>query len=659
VLAWPAMDVAPERVWSSGQRFAGWCLWGTSTALLVGAVFFGGGSGESSVPWLGALAVLAAGASVVAAAAGFVELPRLERYGAAAAAAGLLLLVWGGLSLWWSIAADRSWEALNKGLVYASFAVLGVALARQSGSVRRLGLVLAAILLLALAWALAGKAVPALFPDGDRATRLRSPVGYWNGLALLADAAVPLGLWLVTSWRRRGVRATGAALTYVAVAALLMTQSRAGVLGGIAVVAVWMWLTPLRVESGLLLGLGGLPALVVGAWAFTRPALVEDGVTRGARVDDGRLFAVAAVVGLAIAVGLSLAVPVSRLARERRRWLGRGLVAACVASIALALVALVVVVGNPVSWGSNQFTEGECANDPGRLTTLCANNRIAWWGEALDVAADRPLAGSGARTFEIARKRYRDDATSVSQPHSVPLQLLSDTGIVGLLLGLGLAAALGAAIVAAIRRLDAEERAAGCALVALPLAFVLHSLVDYDLDFLALAAPTLLVSFGLAGAQLRALDSPRGVIPVVGAAAVTLAIVFVVVSPSLAGREVDSSTRALDDGSAKAAAEAADRARSLNPLALDPVFARARAAELAGDEALARALYQKAVAMQPENPAPWIELGLFELYGTDDACAGYSALNAAYTLDPGGRQWVVGGPLDQARDEVNRGACER
>ena len=75
-------------------------------------------------------------------------------------------------------------------------------------------------------------------------------------------------------------------------------------------------------------------------------------------------------------------------------------------------------------------------NDPGRLTDLCANNRLSWWGEALDVAADRPVGGSGAGTFALARRRYREDATPVSEPHSVPLQLLADLGVVGLALGL-------------------------------------------------------------------------------------------------------------------------------------------------------------------------------------------------------------------------------
>ncbi len=44
-------------------------------------------------------------------------------------------------------------------------------------------------------------------------------------------------------------------------------------------------------------------------------------------------------------------------------------------------------------------------------------------------------------------------------------------------------------------------------------------------------------------------------------------------------------------------------------------------------------LYHLAVDAQPENPEPWIQLGLFELNEMKNACAAYRDLNQAYTLD--------------------------
>jgi lipoprotein NlpI len=68
--------------------------------------------------------------------------------------------------------------------------------------------------------------------------------------------------------------------------------------------------------------------------------------------------------------------------------------------------------------------------------------------------------------------------------------------------------------------------------------------------------------------------------------------------------------------------------------------------------------YVEAAELQPENPEPWYALGLFEFQVKGNLCAAYEFLNNAYTLDPKGQQWLVGGPLDVARAAVNDGACE-
>src|SRR5919204_72376 len=83
----------------------------------------------------------------------------------------------------------------------------------------------------ALAGALLGKVVPSLFPDGGRLARLRSPIDYWNALALLADMAVALGLWLAARREHRpAVRIGGGVLLFPAGGSVLLAYSRAGVL---------------------------------------------------------------------------------------------------------------------------------------------------------------------------------------------------------------------------------------------------------------------------------------------------------------------------------------------------------------------------------------------------------------------------------------------
>lgn len=656
------MNVAPDTAAVAARPWARTAVLAGTGLLLLGAVFFAGGSGEGSVMVLGSLAVAVAGVAVAAAALGLQAVPRLDLPGRVAAAAGCGLVAWGGVTIGWSIAGDRSWDALNKGLVYAACGLLGLVLAgRGHRAVRDTALILAAVLGAALTWALAGKGIPALFPDGDRVTRLRNPVGHPNGLALLADAAIPLGLWLAASARERLARPGGVLLVYVSVLAIMLTQSRSGVVAAVAVVALWLWLAPERVEGALLGVLAAAPALAVAAWAFTRPALVEDGASRADRVSDGRVFVLLALAGAAVALALALRLPVARLVATRRRDVVRAVVSGVALVVVVGAVGLVAAVGNPFSWVSDQVSGdagSEVANDPSRFGTLNTNNRTAWWGEAWDVFRAHPGGGSGANTFELARKRYRSDARNVSQPHSVPLQLLADTGVVGLALGVAFAVALGLAVAGSLRRLRGGERAAALGLVALPAAYGLHALVDYDLDFIALTGPMLLVAWLLAGAGRSPATVPRGWLPVAAVVVSVATVIAVLAAPDLSARGVDSAYRALDAGDLAAARDRARAARDLNPLSPEPLWALADIETATGDDRSALAYLSEATRLQPENPDAWYQLGLTYQLALGDQCRAYGALNESYTLDPRGRRWVLGGPLDIARDAVNAGACE-
>ena len=211
---------------------------------------------------------------------------------------------------------------------------------------------------------------------------------------------------------------------------------------------------------------------------------------------------------------------------------------------AALLAGFAVAVGSAVS---SDVSCAELENDPSRLGSLDLSNRWCWWNEAVDVYAGSAPEGAGSGTFEIARKRYRSDARNVVQPHSVPLQQLADGGLVALGLFIALVLAAGATCVAALRRLDGGERAAAVALVAAPAAYLLHALVDYSWDFLAVTAPVMVALGVLAGAG-RA-PGTRRARPVLGIGAVLLAVVLLVVVRSAAARggessRVDASARA-------------------------------------------------------------------------------------------------------------------
>ena len=623
-------------------------------ALTFAAVFFGGSSGDGSVVWVGGAAVALAAVVFAAACVGVVSLPALDGSARVAVVAFAGLVGLGGMSIVWSIAGDESWSALNKGISYLGFLVVGLALAALgTNTTRTVAGLLAACLGTALVWALAGKALPVLAAnDASRVARLHGPVGYWNGLALLADGALALGLWLgAAASARREIRAAGAALVYVAVLAGLLTSSRAGVLGGLLAVGLWLRLGPRRAESASAAVLAGGPAVAVAAWTFTRPALVDVGRTHGERVHDGAVFGVLALVGLACAIaGPLLLMP--RLVTGRERLVGRVLTAGAVAAVVLGIAVVWATSGNPLTKAERGFSRGECSNTADRLTCT-NNNRLKWWREAADVFWARPAGGAGAGTFDIARKRYRRSGAPVTEPHSVPLQIVAGTGVAGGLLLLGFVGGAGVALRRAVGRLGDSERAAGVAIAALPLAYGLHALVDYDIDFLAVTAPAVLATGALVAAG-RPLVRPRaGIVPMLAGVAVAATAVVSLGMPWLASRRLDATYTAIGAGRLEQAVTDARSARSLNPLSVQPLYALASVYQTAGEVQGARLEYARATRLQPENPETWYLLGLFEYTQGHDLCAAYQALNHSYTLDPRNTHWFKGSELDKSRAAVN------
>ena len=213
------------------------------------AVLSGGGSGDGSVASAGVAAIAIASLALAAGLRGYVPLPRLDAVGATTVAGAAALTAWAGVSITWSIAGDLSWEWLARGLVYDACLVLGVLAGALLGGVRRVAALTALVVAAALGWALLGVAIPSLFPDGDRIARLREPVGYWNALALLADAAIAFGLWAAGAPRARW-RVAGSLLVYAAVLVALLTQSRAGLVGAAAVIILWLALSEDRLVDG-------------------------------------------------------------------------------------------------------------------------------------------------------------------------------------------------------------------------------------------------------------------------------------------------------------------------------------------------------------------------------------------------------------------------
>src|SRR2546429_54220 len=217
---------------SALERHAALIVLGAGAVLVAVCVLFSDGSSNGRLVWIG---LVAWGLAAVAGCLAWLGFPRPALSREAWTALGLLagFVVWCGLSVLWSMEPDRSWDYLNRGLVYLALAVIGLALGALPGAVRLWAYVLAVIVALALGWTLLGKAVPAVGGSG-RIARLSSPVGYWNALALLLVIGLPLALWLAARREHpHWLRAGGGVVVYrVVVGVVLAELPRGGVGGG-------------------------------------------------------------------------------------------------------------------------------------------------------------------------------------------------------------------------------------------------------------------------------------------------------------------------------------------------------------------------------------------------------------------------------------------
>jgi hypothetical protein len=626
-------------MWSAFERRAAPLLLAAAGALAGVSVLFSTGSSNGRLVWIGLFALVFAGLLVTAALAG---LPRPVLPAEAVVALTLLVafVCWCGISVLWSIEPDRSWDYFNRGLVYVAIALVGLGVgAYVPRAVTRWAYVLAGVIALALGWALLGKAVPAADGSG-RVARLSAPIGYWNALALLFDLGIPLALWLAS---RRAhahwLRAAGALLLYGVVVGVLLTYSRGGVAVAVVLAVVWLVADRRRwLESGAVLLLAGGVGAAVGAWAFTRPGLADNLQPHSVRVRDGAWFALVFLLGACVVAALAY---LASRAEEREAFSprARGLAGrVALGALALCAVAGIVALGvktDPGHW-FRDFTEpaaGVPLNSPGHLTTISSTSRWEWWKEAWHAFEKQPLRGTGAASFELTHRLLRTNGAIATEPHSMPLQFLSETGLVGALLAAGSLVASGLGVVRRVRGLEGEERAAALALAVGALGFVLHAIVDFDWDFVSVCAPLLLSVGVLLG---------RGAVPgerrwslVLLPGVVALAAAFSLLTPWFAQRATDSALDSLEAGRPAHAAARAHDARALDPLALEPYFVEAAAAQQLGDLTAAHALYVKAVDRQPLNWSAWYELGAFLVSVSEDRAA-LAPLRRAVELDPHG-----------------------
>ncbi len=555
--------------------------------------------------------VLLSGAAVLPAQAALVSLGLLVAFSA-----------WEALSLTWSPVPSLARDEALLTLLYALvFATPLVTLRSDAERMVALGVLLAGLTLLGLAVALklrfgshpldlyiSGRLdFPIAYANAQPAILL---VGFWPAVVLASQRAAPAAA-------RSLALAAGVALLAVSLAA----QSKGSALGIAISAIVFFAAFPGRLRSLVptLLAFG-----LVGAafYPLTEPFRTNgDAATRDAIRTVGTT--VLSLTGAAIAIGLVYTLLDRRLElSERARALaGRIALGVLLLAVVGGLAGFFVKVHHPVGFAGDKWRSFK--HLPGRERTgthllSLGSNRYDFWRVSLVEFKRHPLNGIGARGFATAYLQQRRSPETPERPHSLPLEVLSEDGLVGFAL---LAGALAIPLGLATRR---ATHAYAAAALGGAVYWLAHASVDWIWTFPAAGIPFFLVlGIGASGDDKGGLRSPLRL--TAGIVAILLAL-LAFAPPWLSARLVSHA-----ENNPASAGTDLRWARRLDPLSLDPLFARA---DLTTSPAKAIPPLEEAVRMEPRAVEAQYRLGMAYLSAGRRINA-RSHLREALRLDPG------------------------
>ncbi len=586
------------------------------------------------------------------------------RYGQAALLLFAVLALVTTLSITWSVTPDTSWLEANRTLSY--FAVFGTGMAFARVFPDRWPALIGAIALAAAAlsaYALLVKVFPATFAPTDSLGRLSTPFGYWNATGLIASLGLPPCLWIGA--RREAAPALRALVPpaiAVLVSVVVLSYSRSAVLASIAGLALWFTVVPIRLRGAFVLGLGIVGAAAISGWALATHALTHDHVALSARTSAGHGFGIVIVLVL-VALGIvslagAFAVDRTALARETRRRIGLvliGLVALLPVAGIAALAASQRGLTGEIShvWSTLTTTKESVGDNPGRLIEL-GSSRARDWNDGWTVFTHSALHGAGADGYATARLRYSTSIFRVDHAHSYIAQTFADFGLIGIVVNLGLLIAWSLATRTTVRARapglrQSPERLGLLTLLCVVVAFGVHSAIDWTWFIPGTALPALMCAGWLAGRG--PLETPVGrraervrlsVRPLVGLACtglvtITLLAAWAIWQPLHSDNATGAVLSALTRGDTAAAFTDARDAAGSDPVSVQPLWLLAELYSRIGDEHAAHAELVKAISLQPENPATWQQLGVYDV-GHGQPHKALGVLEHAQQLDLGSSQ---------------------
>ncbi len=498
---------------------------------------------------------------------------------AVALVAGLAALTaWTAASTLWSSDVAASVLEVERLLLYvgaaAVFALAGSAPALLAG-------VLGATTLLCTVglanWLLGDPEVP-LSADPQAAGRLSEPIGYANGVALLAAMGLLLGIGFAARAGRVWSAAAAAPLPILA-ATLYFTYGR----------GAW-----LALGFGLAVGVAVGPGrLQLAATAAVLAPFAAAAVAASHAMDPDAALAVVILIISACSAGTAAALRSTRIKVPQA---ARTAFAAALIGIVVAVgVSAILALGGPRgAYDAFKQAPVPVHGDVGtRVFSASGSSRADYWGVAWHAYEDEPLMGQGAGTYAQTWLAKRPNPQPVLDAHSLYLETLAELGPVGLLL---LALALAAPLAAPRLRWTPVALAPYAA-------FLLHAAQDWDWEL-----PAVTVAALACGSAL--------VVPPTGARLPKLAVIaplvlcFVALVAYAGNRVLAEALVAADRGEFSTSADRARTAHRLQPWSAEPWRLLGEAELAAGGDEAARRSFRRGLEQNPYSWELWLDLGL-------------------------------------------------
>ena len=592
-----------------------------------------------------------------------------------------LFVAWTGLSVAWSFGPDLSWIDFDLAALYLVVAaVLGLTPVRGL-QLRITGYGFLAVAVAVGVYAFLGKVIPEVVTHAHTYARLDSPVGYWNVLALMMVMGLAVALALAGDRTARPVwRVLAAAAAVPLCFTFFFTLSRGGCVVLAMTLPLYFGFATTRLASFASLVAIVAPVAAV-LWRLrdlgTLYTATSDDALRTLQGHTLLRWSLAAllvtVVAQAVIALVQRAVPWPRRLRS-----GAGVV------LLLGWPAWAAVRG--VSWRPAAAPPGSriaCTSSSPAPTRPTATKGPA--GSSRSTPAGRlsgarlstqsrshRLRGTGAGTFVFTHERFRDSGGVVKHAHSQWLNVLSELGVVGLVL---FAAAMALFVAAAVRNPFRDRRdplrPLLVALQAGVVAFVVHISWDWTWDMAAIGTVFFLFAAACSSylttraadrrrsravatrrcrrgrqvggarnggrrrsrtgtARRRRVSAWPARTVATGARAARRELVRAV--PLGEGRE--RGVAAASDGDTAVALSHARRAARLDPLAVDPLITQSLVLQQQGRNGEALAVLQKAARLQPDNYQVFYHQGVLLLQAFGRKKAAIAALRRALALNP-------------------------